>query len=179
MTGGAAASGYGASAEDRSQWLGPTPVDRSRWPGATAEDEAGGRWPGPSADRRPPAAPPAVPPPGPGGMSIGVLAGGAAAAGTHARAVDASAHLVAVSPELLDAIRVLRGRLPLLARTGDDGLETLDAELALLEEEAADGGRVERGRLARLRALLTGGATAAGGLAAGLAVVESIGRLIG
>lgn len=158
MTGGAAASGPGAVAEDRTQRVGPQPGE---------PPVAGGPVPVPA-------------PPGAGGIGVGVMTGGAVAAGEEARAVDASARLVAVSPELLTAVRVLRGQLPLLAPAADGRLAVVDAELAEIEGESErNDGQVERGRLERLRELLVGGGTAASGLASAIAVAEAIGKLLG
>ncbi|MBT2384803.1 hypothetical protein [Streptomyces sp. ISL-11] len=154
MSGGAVASGRKARAEDRSERV-ARPAER---------DAA--LVPVPSR------------PPGEGAIAAGEVVGGALAAGPEAEAVDSSRELLAVPPELLAAVRELRGHLPLLARTDGDGLDEVEGQLAGLEEEAAPAGRAERGRLVRLRALLGGGATAAGGLASALAVVQAISQLL-
>ncbi|MFD0382787.1 hypothetical protein ACFQ2B_11650 [Streptomyces stramineus] len=113
-----------------------------------------------------------------GGIAVGEVLGGALAAGREAEAVDASRELLSVPPGLLAAVRELRGQLPLFTRAEGDGLDAVDGELAELEEEAGRTGRAERGRLERLRALLTGGTTAVGGLASAFAVVQAISQLL-
>ncbi|MFI9305221.1 hypothetical protein [Streptomyces triculaminicus] len=150
MTGGAAASGPGAKAEDRSE--------------RTDRPAGGGGVPAP------------VPVPSDGGIAIGEMTGGAAAAGREARAVDASRRLLTVSPELLAAVRDLRLDLPRFART--EPLAELEEELKGLEEDARQDGRTRGGRLTRLRELLTGGATAVGALASAAAVVQAISQLL-
>ncbi|MCZ4120679.1 hypothetical protein [Streptomyces sp. H39-S7] len=155
MSGGAAASGYQASAEDRSERIGTPPPDDG------------------------PVAVPTVAPPGAGGISVGTMSGGAVAAGRDSRAVDASHQLISASPELMTAVRLLRAQLPLLARTEGDRLDEVEGELAGVSGELDRTGRAERGRLERLRALLVGGSTAAGGLASALAVVQAIAQLLG
>ncbi|MEU3461499.1 hypothetical protein ABZ721_16355 [Streptomyces sp. NPDC006733] len=153
MSGGAVASGHRSSAEDRSERIGTPPPDDG------------------------PAAAPAAP--GAGGISVGSMSGGAVAAGRESRAVDASRQLIAASPELVTAVRLLRAQLPLLARTEDDHLDEVAEELADVAHEIDRTGRTERGRLERLRSLLTVGGTAAGGLASALAVVQAIAQLLG
>ncbi|MEU0940156.1 hypothetical protein [Embleya sp. NPDC005971] len=155
MTGGAVAGGYRATAEDRSERVGS-------W-----EASAGTDVPCPSV------------PPSSSGVSVGTMAGGAVAAGWEARAVDASRRLISASPELVGSLEVLRSQLPLLARTQDDGIDEVAGQLAAIEGEIANGGQTERHRLERLRMLLTGGGTVAGGLASALAVVESITQMLG
>lgn len=149
MTGGAAAAGDRASAEDRSRRAGTPP------PYAAAAPPAGV----------------------PGGIGIGVLAGGAVAAGADARAVDASAQLLDASPELVAAVRTLRDHLGMLRRTPE--IAELDTALSELDEAMAGTGRVPRDRLQWLRDRLTLGATAAAGLASATAVVDTIVRLTG
>ncbi|MDJ0340545.1 hypothetical protein QMK19_11040 [Streptomyces sp. H10-C2] len=155
LTGGAVASGHGSSAEDRSERIGSPPADDG------------------------PAGAPAVPPPGAGGISVGSMTGGAVAAGRESRAVDASRQLISASPELATAVRLLRAQLPLLTRSEDDGIDELDGELADVAGEIDRTGQAERGRLERLRALLTGGSAAVGGLASAFAVVQAIVQLLG
>ncbi|SPE57608.1 hypothetical protein SNS2_3280 [Streptomyces netropsis] len=155
FTGGAITTGHGSRAEDRSERV-----------GQGAERETG-----------PVAVPQSVPEDG--GVAVGEMAGGAVATGTDAEAVYASRELLSASPELLAAVRMLRQQLPLLARAEGDGLDRCDGQLAELEEEVVRTGRAERGRLVRLRALLTGGATTAGGLASAIAVVQAISGLLG
>ncbi|MEU5422748.1 hypothetical protein ACFY1P_27530 [Streptomyces sp. NPDC001407] len=154
MTGGAVASGRQARAEDRSERV-ARPA-----PGGGALAPVPGRAPGE------------------GGVAVGELEGGAVAAGHGAEAVDAAREPLPVPAALLLAVRELRGQLPLLARSEDDGLDAVDEELADLEEEATRTGRADRGRLERLRSLLTGGATVAAGLASALAVVQAITQLL-
>ncbi|MFH8785828.1 hypothetical protein [Streptomyces roseoverticillatus] len=113
-----------------------------------------------------------------GGIAIGELSGGAVAAGREARAADVSHDLLAVTPELLEAVTALRAQLPLLVRSEGDGVDAVGDELAGLEAEARRTGRTRRGRLVRLRALLSSGATAVGGLASAAAVAETAGRLL-
>ncbi|MFG2888456.1 hypothetical protein [Streptomyces sp. NPDC048248] len=156
LTGGAVAAGAGATAEDRSRRAGlPAPVPSSH--------ESG----------RPRAVPPAVS----GGVSIGVMAGGAAASGPHARALDASTQVIDASPELLTAVRTLREQLHLLSPS--DEITEVDAQLAGTEEEIDAVGQVRRDRLQRLRGRLELGATAAAGLASAAAVVQQITQLLG
>ncbi|MCC3767734.1 hypothetical protein K6I34_006160, partial [Streptomyces sp. UNOC14_S4] len=109
---------------------------------------------------------------------VGELHGGAVAAGERAAAVDAAHAPVPCPPELLAAVRQLRGQLPLLVRTDGDGLDDVEGELAGLEEEATRTGRTDRGRLERLRSLLSGGASVVAGLAAALDVVQTISQLL-
>ncbi|MFC5723923.1 hypothetical protein ACFP1Z_27535 [Streptomyces gamaensis] len=108
--------------------------------------------------------------PGPGGIAVGELSGGAVAAGTEAEAVHSARELVDVSPELFAALRLLRGEQP----AGSAAAGELDE----LTETAHRTGRVERGRLARLRAALTGGAATVEATAAGIAVAEAISHLL-
>ncbi|MCA6092969.1 hypothetical protein LE181_12460 [Streptomyces sp. SCA3-4] len=156
MTGGAAASGKGARAEDRSERTG-RPAD--------------------GGESAPVVVPEGLRMPGEGGMAVLDMSGGAAATGENAEAVDASRQLLAVTPELLAAVGELKLDLPRFART--EQLDALDAELAGLEEDARTQGRTRSGRLTRLRELLTGGATAVGGLASAVAVVQAISSLLG
>ncbi|MFI9204768.1 hypothetical protein [Streptomyces sp. NPDC053048] len=153
MTGGAAASGPGATAEDRSERTGaPAPQEGTHHPV------------------------PPVPAPGPGGIVIGEMSGGAAATGRDARAVDASRRLLTVPPELLTAVGELRQDLPRFART--ERLAELDDELTGLEEDARREGRTRGARLSRVRELLTDGATAIGALASAAAVAQAISQLL-
>ncbi|MFI1796762.1 hypothetical protein ACH427_05285 [Streptomyces sp. NPDC020379] len=154
MTGGAAASGRGARAEDRSE--------------RTTRPATRGDGPAPVPHRAP----------GEGSVVVGELGGGAVAAGEQAAALDASREPLPVPPALLAAVRDLRGQLPLLARAEGDGVDEVEGELADLEEEATRTGRADRSRLERLRSLLTGGATVAAGLASALAVVQAISQLL-
>ncbi|WP_126638196.1 hypothetical protein [Embleya hyalina] len=155
MTGGAVAGGYRATAEDRSERV--------------------GSWEVPAGTDVPPpfASPPSS------GVGIGTMAGGAVAAGREAKAVDASRRMLSASPELVGSLEVLRSQLPLLVRTQDDGIDEVVGQLAAIEGQIANGGQTERHRLERLRTLLTGGGTVAGGLASALAVVQSITQMLG
>ncbi|MEU2512733.1 hypothetical protein [Streptomyces syringium] len=159
FSGGAIATGDGSRAEDRSERIG-------QGDGQGAEQGSG-----------PVVVPQSVPEDG--GVAVGAMSGGAVATGPDAEAVYASRQLLSASPELLAAVRLLRQQLPLLARTEGDGLDRCEGQLAELEEEVVRTGRAERGRLVRLRALLTGGATTAGGLASAIAVVQAISGLLG
>ncbi|MFF2013799.1 hypothetical protein ACFVWY_32695 [Streptomyces sp. NPDC058195] len=152
MTGGAAAAGARAHAEDQGQRVGEP------------------------AAAHPPAAAPA-PPVVAGGIGIGTMTGGAVASGDDSRAVDSSRQLVAVPPELLAAVAALRGHLGVLTRT--DEIAELDAGLAEVEEGTDRDGRVSRDRLRWLRDRLEAGATAAAGLASAAAVVQAIAQLSG
>ncbi|MEU7131896.1 hypothetical protein [Streptomyces sp. NPDC046261] len=155
MTGGAAASGKGSRAEDRSERAG-TPAQAA---GQAAPVSV------PDGLRVPES-----------GMAILDMSGGAAAVGEDAEAVDASRRLLSVTPELLTAVRELRGDLPRFARTEE--IAALDTELTGLEEDARQDGRTRSGRLTRLRELLTGGATVVGGLASAAALVQAISQLL-
>ncbi|MFH8569382.1 hypothetical protein [Streptomyces sp. NPDC017993] len=156
LTGGAVAAGEGATAEDRSRRVGrPAPLPSSR--------ESGG--------------PPVVPPAVTGGVSIGLMAGGAAASGPHARALDASTQLIDASPELLMAVGALREQLRLLSPS--DEISEVDTQLAEAEEEIGAVGQVRRDRLQWLRERLDLGATAAASLASAAVVVQQITQLLG
>ncbi|AIA01301.1 hypothetical protein [Streptomyces noursei] len=121
---------------------------------------------------------PAVPTSAAGGISIGVMTGGAAAAGADARALDASTQpALDAPPELRAALGTLRQHLPLLTAT--DETSEIDARLADAEEEIDDTGRVRRDRLQWLRDRLDLGATAVAGLASATAVVQQITQLLG
>ncbi|MBD0747579.1 hypothetical protein [Streptomyces sp. CBMA152] len=150
MTGGAAAAGDRASAEDRSRRAG-TPTPPPSYTGAPTNV--------------------------PGGIGIGVMTGGAAASGTDAKAVDASEQLLDAPPELATAVRTLREHLGMLNRTPD--IAELDDGLNEIEEGVTSTGQVRRDRLQWLRDRLTLGATAAAGLASATAVVETIAQLTG
>ncbi|MFK8910930.1 hypothetical protein, partial [Streptomyces sp. YS-3] len=151
MTGGAAAAGDRASAEDRSQRTGTPPVPYA------------GTGPAPAGV--------------PGGVGIGTMTGGAAAAGADARAVDASTQLLDAPPELAAAVRTLRDHLGVLRPTAETA--ELADRLAEVEEGVAATGQVRRDRLQWLRERLTLGTTAAAGLASAAAVVDTITRLTG
>ncbi|MFC9943302.1 hypothetical protein [Streptomyces pratensis] len=101
--------------------------------------------------------PPPVLPPVPGGISIGRMTGGAAASGPDAKATDRSERFIEATPQLVDALRLLRGE------SGE-----LRAEAAEAEREIETTGGVQPGRLRRLASLAglaagsVGGQTAAG-----------------
>ncbi|MGW1076640.1 hypothetical protein [Streptomyces sp. NPDC002537] len=154
MTGGAVAAGRRARAEDRSERV--------------ARPPARGDGLAPVPQRVP----------GEGGVAVGELQGGAVAAGDGAEAVDAAREPLPVPAALLTAVRALRGQLPLLVRSEGDGLDVVDSELAELEEEAERTGRADRGRLERLRSLLSGGAPLVAGLASALELVHAISQLL-
>ncbi|MFF7024480.1 hypothetical protein D7231_20385 [Streptomyces klenkii] len=173
MTGGAVAAGERAQAEHR----GTGRQNPGQNAGQNAGQDAGGS--GSANERLSDNAPVSVPAdvPRAGGIAVGELSGGAVAAGREARAVD-SRDALAVPPELLEAVTALRAQLPLLVRSEGDGVDAVGDELAGLEAEARRTGRTQRGRLVRLRALLTSGATAVGGLASAAAVADAAGRLL-
>ncbi|MBC2907549.1 hypothetical protein [Streptomyces cupreus] len=125
---------------------------------------------------------------GPGGqghISIGVMTGGAAAAGPGARAVDASARTATARPsdsldappELLAAVRTLREHLRTLTPT--DETAEVDEALAALEGDLDRTGRAARGQLEWLAARLNAGATALAGLASAAAVAQTLSGLLG
>ncbi|MGW2601870.1 hypothetical protein [Streptomyces klenkii] len=177
MTGGAVAAGERAQAEHRGTGRQTPGQNPGQNPGQTPGQDAGGSGSanGRLSDNAPVSVPPDVP--RAGGIAVGELSGGAVAAGREARAVD-SRDALAVPPELLEAVTALRGQLPLLVRSEGDGVDAVGDELAGLEAEARRTGRTQRGRLVRLRALLSSGATAAGGLASAAAVADAAGRLL-
>ncbi|WP_438489684.1 hypothetical protein [Streptomyces sp. S186] len=157
LTGGAVAAGERASAEDRSH------RDGRAAPPLPAPSGADGI---------------AVPRSAPGGISVGVMAGGAAAAGSDARALDASTQAtVDAPPELRAALGTLRRQLPLL--NASDETSEIDGRLADAEEEIEATGQVRRDRLQWLRDRLDLGATAVAGLASATAVVQQITQLLG
>ncbi|GGV32015.1 hypothetical protein [Streptomyces spectabilis] len=125
---------------------------------------------------------------GPGGqghISIGVMTGGAVAAGAGAHAIDAAVRTAAgrpgevvdAPPELLGAIRTLREHLRMMTPT--DETAQVDEALATLEEDLSSTGRTERGQLALLASRLNVGATALAGLASAVAVAQTISTLLG
>lgn len=122
-----------------------------------------------------------------GNITITTMHGGAVASGPGAQAVHTThegAPLDRNTVALLESVRTLRGQLPLLARSapGPDGVDPtaeLDGRLARVEEEIATTGRPDRSGLERLRAHLETGSSAAGGLAAAVAVVQAIAQLLG
>ncbi|MFF9685923.1 hypothetical protein [Streptomyces sp. NPDC014623] len=106
--------------------------------------------------------PPPVVAPVPGGIAIGRMTGGAAASGPGARSTDRSERFVEATPQLVDALKLLRGE------SGE-----LRTEAAEAERDVQATGGVGAGRLRRLAALAgraagsVGGQTAAG-VAAGV-----------
>ncbi|MFD5751194.1 hypothetical protein [Streptomyces sp. NPDC127033] len=128
--GGAVAAGKGAEAEDASRRIG-------------RPQGMGG--------------PPPVVAPVPGGIAIGRMTGGAAASGPDTRATDRSDQFIAATPQLIDALRLLRGEAPEVREAA------AEAEL-----EIQNTGGVTRSRLRRLLELAgrvagsVGGQTAAG-----------------
>ncbi|MFH8618843.1 hypothetical protein ACH4E8_27780 [Streptomyces sp. NPDC017979] len=140
LAGGAVAAGKQATAEDSSRSLGTRGADT------------------------PPPAPVA---PLPGGIAIGRMTGGAAASGPGAQATDRSEQFVEATPQLIEALALLRGE------TGELREEATEAE----REIEASGG-VEQGRLRRIVALAGVTATAvAGQTAAGVAAETIMGML--
>jgi hypothetical protein len=113
----------------------------------------------------------------PGWIGVGVMDGGALAAGRDAVAVDASTRYVNASGDLAAAIGALREQLRALAPSAETA--EIDTELAEAEREIAGGGRVRRSRLQWLRARLDVGATAAAGLASAAAFVQACLQLLG
>ncbi|MEU1816689.1 hypothetical protein ABZ543_16020 [Streptomyces roseifaciens] len=168
MTGGAVAAGDRAQAENHAERAAHHAEETGSHDGRAGRDAHPGTGlvPVPAES------------PGHGGVVVGELSGGAVAAGRQARAVDASREVLAVPPDLLEAVAELRRQLPLLVRAEGDGVDAVGDELAGLEEEARRTGRTQRGRLVRLRALLSSGTTAAGGLASAATVAEAAGRLL-
>lgn len=120
-----------------------------------------------------------VPPPAApdGGIGIGVMTGGAVAAGAEARAVDDSTQVLDAAPELRTAMRTLREQLCLL-RPSEETAE-VGSRLAEAEEEIAATGQVRRHRLQWLRERLELGTSAVAGLAAAVDVVQQITQLLG
>ncbi|GAA2245086.1 hypothetical protein GCM10010232_35140 [Streptomyces amakusaensis] len=110
---------------------------------------------------------PAVVAPLPGGISIGLMTGGAAASGPGARATDRSEQFIEATPQLMEALALLRGE------TGE-----LREEAALAEQEVRTDGRVEQGRLRRIASLSgVAAAAVAGQTAAGVAAETIMGML--
>ncbi|WAZ26558.1 hypothetical protein STRCI_008149 [Streptomyces cinnabarinus] len=124
-------------------------------------------------------------PSGQGHIAIGVMTGGAVAAGPAARAVDASTRaatarpgdLLDAPPELLAAVRTLREHLRTLTPT--DETAEVDEALTTLEDELDHTGRAARGQLEWLAARLNAGATALAGLASAAAVAQTLSGLLG
>ncbi|MGW0787602.1 hypothetical protein ACWD04_04960 [Streptomyces sp. NPDC002911] len=111
--------------------------------------------------------PPPVVAPVPGGIAIGRMTGGAAASGPGARSTDRSERFIEATPQLVDALRLLRGE------SGE-----LRTEAAEAEREIQATGGVEGGRLRRLAALAGRAAGSVGGqTAAGVAAEVITGML--
>jgi hypothetical protein len=136
LGGGAAAAGLRAKAKDTGRRIGR--------PG----DAAG---------------PPPVVAPVPGGVAVGRMTGGAVVSGTEAEAVDESEHLIEATPQLLDALRLLRGM------EGE-----LRTEAAEAEREIQETGGVRQGRLRRLAASAGRSAGSVGGQTAAAVAAEVI-----
>lgn len=79
--------------------------------------------------------------------------------------------------ELLAAVRALRGDLERLTATEE--MSDLDGELAVVQTEIESAGRVDAGRLERLRLRLETAAAAVAGLASVAAVMQAIAQLRG
>ncbi|WP_254406625.1 hypothetical protein [Streptomyces sp. AC627_RSS907] len=133
--------------------------------GLRAEAEESGRQIGRPADAS--ALPAPVVTPLPGGIAIGRMTGGAAASGPDARATHRSERFFEATPELIEALVLLRGE------PGE-----LRTEAALAEEEIQATNRVEQGRLRRLASLAAQAAGSVGGqTAAGVAAQTITGML--
>ncbi|MEV5885264.1 hypothetical protein AB0L74_21450 [Streptomyces sp. NPDC052020] len=139
LTGGAVAAGPRAEAEDSGRQIG-RPAN-------------GGALPFP------------VLPPLPGGIAIGRMTGGAAAAGPDARATHQAERFVEATPELVQALALLR------REAGE-----LSVEAALAEEEIQATSGVGHGRLRRLASLA---AQAAGSVGAQTATAVAAGTITG
>ena len=141
LNGGAVAAGPRAEAEDSGRQIG--------WPG-----DAG-------------AQPFPVVTPLPGGIAIGRMTGGAAASGPDARATHRSERFFEATPELMEALALLRGE------PGE-----LRAEAALAEEEIQATNRVEQGRLRRLASLAAQAAGSVGGQTAAGVAAQTINGML-
>ncbi|MBH5338429.1 hypothetical protein IHE55_28030 [Streptomyces pactum] len=138
FTGGAIAAGPRAEAEDSGRQIG-RPAD-------------GGAVPSPVV-------------PLPGGISIGRMTGGAAATGPDARATHRAERFFEATPELVEALALLRREAGELSR-----------EAALAEEEIQATGGVGHGRLRRLAALA---ARSAGSVGTQTAAAVAAGTITG
>ncbi|GGV93163.1 hypothetical protein GCM10015535_55690 [Streptomyces gelaticus] len=136
FAGGAVAAGERATAEDSSRTLGARGAD---------------------------AFPPPVVAPLPGGIAIGRMTGGAAASGPGAQATSHSEQFIEATPQLIEALALLRDE------TGE-----LRAEAALAEREIRANGGVEQGLLRRLAALAGRAAGSVGGQTAAAVAAETI-----
>lgn len=124
------------------------------------------------------AVPRPVPPAGPGGVSIGgSVTGGALATGHGSEATHDASAPDAVHRQLLDEVTLLRGELGLLAARPD--VMRADDELAAVQDEINRTGRADRGRLQRLRAMLTGTGAAVAVLASAATVAQTIQGMVG
>ncbi|MGW2540212.1 hypothetical protein ACWC5I_04895 [Kitasatospora sp. NPDC001574] len=157
VSGGAIAVGDGAVAEDRSRRAGPTPAP------SVPVGRPMGRTPTPV----------------PGSVIVDTLRDTPVAVGRNARAVNSSVQADSEVLKLLHAVTALRGSLPALVRTEGDGIDELDHQLAEVQTEIEQTGHIERGRLDRLRALLTGSVTAVSVFASTLTIIQAIAQLLG
>jgi hypothetical protein len=139
LTGGAVAAGPRAEAEDSGRQIG-----RPASGGASSF----------------PSVPPVL-----GGIAIGRMTGGAAATGPDARAAHQAERFFEATPELVEALALLRRET-----------SELSVEAALAEEEIQTTGRVGHGRLRRLASLA---AQAAGSVGAQTATAVAAGTITG
>lgn len=133
--------------------------------GPRAEAEASGRLIGRPADTAAQPFPVVAPPPG--GIAIGRMTGGAAASGPDARATHRSERFLEATPELMQALALLRGE------SGE-----LRTEAALAEEEIQATNRVGQGRLRRLASLASQAAGSVGGQTAAGVAAQAITGMI-
>lgn len=133
--------------------------------GPRAKAEASGRQIGRPVDAA--ALPSPVVAPLPGGIAIGRMTGGAAASGPGARATHRSERFFEATPELMQALVLLRGE------SGE-----LRTEAALAEEEIQATSRVQQGRLRRLASLAAQAAGSVGGQTAAGVAAQTITGMI-
>lgn len=131
--------------------------------GPRAEAEDSGRQIGRLANAG--ALPSPVVSPLPGGIAIGRMTGGAAASGPDARAIHQAERFFEATPDLVEALALLR------RETGE-----LSEEAALAEEEIQATSRVGHARLRRLASLA---AQAAGSVGAQTATAVAAGTITG
>ncbi|MFJ4641311.1 hypothetical protein ACIP69_37895 [Streptomyces hygroscopicus] len=129
--------------------------------GPRTEAEESGRRIGRPADAS--ALPSPVVTPLPGGIVIGRMTGGAAASGPEARATHRSERFFEATPELIEALVLLRGE------PGE-----LRTEAALAEEEIQATNRVEQGRPRRLASLAAQAAGSVSGQTAAGVTAQTI-----
>lgn len=101
------------------------------------------------------------------GITIGRMTGGAVASGKEARAIHRSEYFFAATPELSEALAMLR-----------DGAGELSAETARAEEEIETTGGVGQGRLRRIASLAAQAAGAVGGQTAAAVAAETINGML-